>query len=222
VLTNDEILRLKGACGYNVVGIGAEAYSGMAGYVALFDRAVQPYLIDQSTTSSTAVTAAPGGAAVSITLAANPPAPGNNVQPLTFALQSKIVVDIGPSQETSVIQSITGLVIVVTLANAHGTLGSYLVEPWGAEYQVRAYLTRLDAINAQLDTFAPLLAGVQEAVGDAKFYGSRRGGRQGSERNKFDDLIAQREQARRDLCGVLGIPYLADVRKRRGQSFEPF
>lgn len=216
MLTNDEILRLKGACGYNVVGIGAEFYSSLEGYVALFDRAIQPYLIDLGTTSTTSVAAAPSGATVAITLAANPSIAGNNSQTTAFAVGSKIVVDVGPAQEAGVvIQAMTGLQAYVQLFQAHGTLTAYPVQPMGAEYQVRAYLARLDAINAQLDTIAPSTAGIQQA-GSVKIYGSVSGGRRGRERNKFDDLIAQRLQARRDLCGLLGVPYLPDM--RRGDS----
>jgi hypothetical protein len=213
MLTNDEILRIKGACGYNVVGVGAEAYSSLEGYVALFDRAIQPYLIDYSTTCSTVVVAAASGATVPITLASNPTVTGNNVQSLAFATGSNIVVDVGPNQEFTVIQNLSGLVAIVQLFNAHGSLATYPVEPKGAEYQVRAYLSRLDTINTLLDSRAPVVAGLQEAVGDAKFYGSESGGRRGRVRNNFDDLIAQRLTARRDLCGLLGIPYLPDMRQ---------
>lgn len=217
-LTNDEVLALKAHCGYNVVGIGAEFYSSLEGYVALFDRAIQPYLIDLSTTSSTMVASSPTGTTVPITFASNPTVVGNNVQPLAFALGTKLVVDVGPNQELTQIQFLSGLVATVLLTNSHGVAGPYLVEPQGAEYRVRRYLTRLDTIDAQLDTFAPLLAGIQEAVGDAKFYANERGGRKGKTLDKAGSLIDQREQTRRDLCGLLGIPYLPDLKNGGGRA----
>ncbi|MDP9148519.1 MAG: hypothetical protein M3O36_01045, partial [Myxococcota bacterium] len=212
-LTNDEVLRCKLACGYNVVGVGAEAY-GLDGFVALFDRAIQPYLSDPTTTCTTPVTAAPAGATVQLTLASNPPVVGNTVQPLAIAQGSSIVVDVGPAQESSVVQVLSGLTLWCQLSNAHGVNGAYPVRPKGAEQPIRDLLTRLDTIDAQLSSTAIVAAGTKQ-VDEVSLYASESMGRRGRTLDRFDSLISQRLQARRDLCLALGLPYLPDLRRGR-------
>ena len=219
-LTNDEVLRCKAECSYNVVGVGAEAYAGIEGYVAMFDRAIQPYLIDYSTTCSTMVTASTSGAVVSLTLASNPSVSGNTSQPLAFAQGSNISVDVGPNQELSVIQTIAGLTITCLLFNAHGVNGAFPIRYRGAEQFVRDIFARIDTINAQLTGSAIQTAGIQQ-VDEVKIYANQRG-RRGSTTDRFGSLIEQRLQARRDLCLLLGIPYLLDYRRGSSMSSEPY
>lgn len=220
MLTTDEILRAKAECGYNTVGIGAEAYAGLDGYVALFDKAIKPYLIDFSTTSSTVVSAASGGATVPITLAGNPAVTGDSTQSLAFIQGSNITVDVGPNQELSVIQNLSGLVATCQLSNAHGVNGSYIVRLRGGEQFVRDIFARIDTINGQLTSSAIQTAGIQQ-VDEVKIYASQRG-RRGSTMDRFASLIEQRTQARRDLCLLLGIPYLLDYRRGGSMATEPY
>jgi hypothetical protein len=220
-LTNDEVLRCKAECGFNTVGIGAEAYGGLDGYVALFDRAIQPYMIDLSTTSATCVVANSSSAVQFLTLASNPTAPGNNVQALAFAQGSNISVDVGPNAETSVIMAINGLVITCPLVNAHGSYGPYPVRYRGAEQFVRDIFARIDVINGQLAGSAVLSGGIAQ-VDEVKLYAAQ-GGRRGSTMDRHQSLVFQRLQARHDLCLLLGIPYLPDVRQSTGGgSYEAY
>lgn len=215
-LTNADILRLKAELFYNVVGIGAEAYSSLDGYVALFDRAVQPYLIDYGTTSSTVV--AVGAGVTTLTLAANPTVPGNNVQPLAFAAGTNVVVDLGPNAEKSTILAISGLIVTLTLSLAHGGY-TYPVLVQGGEQLIRDIFTQIDTINSEMRTIAPKTAGIEQ-VDEVKLYASGHGRR--NSKSKFDELVFQRHTARRDLAALLGVPYLFDVRGGQSQSFEVY
>lgn len=214
MLKIEEIIRAKFECGYSITGVGAEPYIS---YVAVFDRAIQPYLVDLSTTSSTIVTAAVGGATVPITLASNPSTIGSvgstttTTQPLAFVQGSFLSVDVGPNAETTQIQNINGLVVYVQLSLAHGTNGSYPVTIMGAEQQIRDIFARLDAIKSEMLNVAPKTAGIAQ-VDEVKIYPSAKHSSKGASLSKIDDLVYQRLVARRDLCGALGIPYLPDVR----------
>lgn len=210
-LTSDEVIRLKAECGYNIVSVGAEAYA-LESYVALFDRAIQPYLIDLATTSTSVVVAAAGGGVATLLLASNPVATSNVTQPLAFTQGSNIVLDVGPSTETSVILTIAALTITCTLALAHGA-SSYPVRVRGAEQYIRDFIARLDVISVELTARAPLTAGIAK-VDEIELSASTRG-RQ-TTRNKFDDLITQRTRTRRDIADALGVPYMPDVRASRG------
>lgn len=210
-LRNEEIVRLKYELGMNVTGVGAEVYIG---YVAIFDRAVQPYLIDVGTTSNTAVTASPTGASVPITVLVNPVST-TSTQALSFVPGSQVVVDVGPNQETTIVQSVAALALTVQLFNAH--TGTYPVILQGAEQIIRDIFTRLDVIKSELTNVAPKTAGISK-VDEAEFV-PRKAGREKSF-DKFGSLMWQRDEARRDLAGALGIPYLKDVRKASGGRME--
>ena len=204
-LRNEEILRLKYELGFNITGIGAEVYIT---YTAIFDRAIQPYLIDVGTTSSTAVTAAPGGASTTITLAANPVS-SSATQALSFVVGSNVVVDVGPAGETAVIAAINSLAITLTLVQAHSSTYPVLLN--GAEQTVRDLFTRLDAIRTEMLNVAPKTAGMQQ-VDELQFTPNIKG--RSKTMDKFGALLWQRDEARRDLAGALGVPYMRDVRNR--------
>lgn len=210
-LRNEEIIRLKYELGMNVTGVGAEVYIG---YVAVFDRAVQPYLIDVSTTSSTAVVAAAAGANVAITVASNPVST-TSTQALSFVPGSMLVVDVGPNTETTIVQQIAGLVLTVQLFNAHS--GTYPVVLQGAEQIIRDIFTRLDVIKSEMLNVAPKTAGIGK-VDEVEMF-SKKSGRDRTQ-DKFGALLWQRDEARRDLAGALGIPYLKDARKASGCRME--
>jgi hypothetical protein len=199
------------------VGVGAELFT-LEGYAAVFDSAIEPYLIDQGSTSTTAVTAASPAANVQITVAANPAITGANVNVYgsVFRVGSHLVVDVGPQQEVDIIvQAISGLVLTVALANAHGPT-VYPVVLKGGEWVVRDIIVRLDAVNAQLKGYAPTIAGLKKAD-ETEFYASQKGRR--GQKNAAEDLYDQRDMARRDLCTALGIPNLWEMRgKRQGDA----
>lgn len=216
-LRNDEIVRLKRATGFNVVGIGAEAYA-LEGYVALFDRAIQPYLIDPSTTSTTTIAASSSGsvATITLTLASNPTIAGNSVQSLAFTQGSTVTVDVGPFIETAVILSLSGLVATMQLALAHGP-AAYPIVVTGAEAELRKLLARFDNVESVMASDADTAGVEQIDKGDVRFFPSARGSR-----GRFDELMHQREGAARDIAAALGIPYLPDVRRSGGQSYEAY
>jgi hypothetical protein len=221
-----DVQRLKQELGYNAANVGAEAYV-LNSYIAVFDAAIQPYLVDQGTTSTTPVQASPPSAPqnVQLTLATNPPVTGQMVGSqqygACFQVGTRIVVDVGPQQENDVIvQAIAGLVITVALQNAHGTgvpngAAQYPISVQSAEAQVRDILRRLDAINLRLKARAPAVAGIAKAD-EVEFFASKRG--KNGQKGVTDDLIAQRDWARKDLAALLGVQNLWDLRGRFGDS----
>ncbi len=215
-LRNEEIIRCKYELGYNVTGVGAEFYIS---YQPIFDRAIQPYLVDAGSTSSTTVTAVEEGALVNITVATNPASTIGDLTTLTFQLGGNVVVGHGSSQETSVIEAITGLILTIKLSNAH--TGTYSVRLQGAEQIIRDCFDRLDQIKSEMLNVAPLTAGLQALTGEVEFFSSGRNNRKGG-KSKFEELLLQRIIARRDLAGALGVPYLGDLGSSRGACFEVY
>lgn len=211
MLRSEELDRIKFELGVSPIRLGAEPFLA---YVAIFDRVVQPFLYDNSTTSSTTVVASVTGAISTITLAANP-APPNNVG-LTFQVGTSVVVDVGVLQEFSVIQSIAGLTVTLNLTLGHA--GSYPVYPNGSEQMVRDVLARLDVIKSDMLSVAPRAAGV-ESVDEIKLF-PHGSGRRGATRSKFDELLVQREQARNDLGELVGFSNLRSARRAAGSALE--
>lgn len=218
-LRNEEIIRLKYELGYNVTGVGADVYIQ---YSAVFDRAVQPYLVDVGTTSATPVVASSSvsGTSTTITLAANPVSPFST-QATAIVVGSSVVVDVGPAKETAVVTAMAGLAATMTLFFAHGTTSAYPVVVQGAEQIIRDCFDRLDSIKAEMLNTAPITAGLAALTGELEFFASGRSRRGG--RSKFEDLLFQRTTARRDLAGALGIPYMGDMQSRgQGGGFEVY
>ena len=190
-LRPEELDRIKFELGTSLLRNGSEPYLA---FYAIYDRVIQPFLFDNATTSATAV-AAPGVAA--ITLTANPLAP--NLSGPTFQVGTACVIDVGPLQETAVIQLLSGLVATLTFVYAH-TSAPYYVGPFGTEAIVRDILSRLDVLRDQLRTIAPTTAGVSQ-VDDIRLYG---GGGKGA--SKYGELVMQRDLARDDLGDAIGLP----------------
>lgn len=190
---------IKQQLGVTLTRVGAEPYIQ---YVALFDNVIQPFLYDNSTTSSTSVAAGAGNTAV--TVASNPAAP-NNVTQSVFAVGSSVVVDVGPAQEVSTIIAIASLSFTIYFQNAH-------MAPWplyinGAEFAVRNILARIALIEQKLGTRAVQTAGIQKAD-EVSFYASSVGMQRGATKDTHKSLIEQRMQARDDLSGAIGFPNL--------------
>ncbi len=207
-LRNEEIMRIKYELGMNVLTVGAEFYIA---YHSVFDRAIQPYLTDLETTSATAVTADEDGAAVVVTVAANPSTGGvSATQTTAFVVGTNVVVGVGPSRETSIVEyvDVTGLLLTMTLFNAH--TGTYRVAVEGSEQIVRDCFDRLDQIKGEMLNVAPKVAGLAALTGEVEFFSSGRNNRKGG-RSKFEELLYQRITARRDLASALGVPYLPDM-----------
>jgi hypothetical protein len=223
----EDVQRLKQESGYNIVNIGAELYV-LNGYAAVFDAAIAPYLVDQGSTSTTTVGPYAVPQNMPVTVLANPnvtgnavsgPPPNPNTYGKVFQVGSKVVVDVGPAQEAPLVVlavDATGLILTLPITNAHGVGGaSYPIYLYAGEFLVRDVLARLDIINVQLKGYAPIVAGLAQAD-EAKFFASQRGRR--GQQGVFDDLMAQRDMARRDLCALLGIENLWDRRGRHSSS----
>ena len=196
--------------------MGADAYIQ---YIAVFDRAVQPYLIDVGTTASTTVVANALGAITTITVAANPVST-TSTQALSFVVGSNVIVDVGPAAESAVVTAISGLAFTMTLFNAHS--GTYPVILQGAEQIIRDCFARLDQIKNEMLTVAPRTAGLAALTGELEFFSSGRNNRKGG-KSKFEDLLFQRKIARMDLAGALGVPFLDSSRPSGGgTSFEVY
>ena len=215
-LRPEEILRIKFELGVSVTLIGAEPYIA---YLAVFDKAIQPYIIDPTTTSSTVVGAVVGGAAVSITVGAIPVIAGSSTP--AFTAGTTVSVDVGPNNETAQIQVISGTTLWLTLANSHGQNGAYPVAMAGGEQVVRDILTRLDTIKNFLNTLAPAGAGMKRVDEIEQYAASKSSGR-GSTLDTFRSLLEQREQARTDLGEAIGFPNLRNGRKSGGMSSVPY
>lgn len=209
-LRPEEILRTKYALGVNVGLLGQEPYIT---YLAIFDRAIQPYIIDPSTTSTTSVSG--GGIPVAVVVAAIPVIAGSAVP--AFTVGTTVTVDVGPLSEQAQITIVTGTTIWLTLNNAHGANGAYPIFMAGGEQVVRDILTRIANIEAQLATFAPQAAGVQQ-IDEIKMYAATTAGNRRGSRDMFESLIQQREQARDDLGEAVGFPNLRTMKKARGNS----
>ena len=214
-LTSVELDQIRFELGYPLTRIGAEPYITFA---AVFSRAVAPYLTDVGSTSATAVTASAAGANNTIVVAANPVAvdPYNTVG---FVVGANVVVDVGPAQETAIIQVVSGLSLTLSLTNAHGALGIYPVMLAGAEKFIRDLLNRLTVISNELTNTAPKVAGLTK-VDEIEASSQGAGKRGGKTLDRGNVLYQQRDLARRDLARALGVGYLNDQRASAGAQME--
>lgn len=208
-LRPEEILQIKYELGVSVTLIGAEPYIT---YLAIFDRAIAPYIIDPSTTSTTSVLVPSTGVAtpVQLTLAAIPNIAGTSTP--AFSVGTTVNVDVGPALEQTQITILSGSTIWVSLVQAHGQNGAYPVVMAGGETVVRNILARITAIETEMGTIAPKTAGVAK-VDEIGLHPSTRQGSKGTTFDKFDSLRAQREQARDDLGEAVGFPNLRSVKR---------
>jgi hypothetical protein len=211
-LTSVELDRIRYELGAAVTRIGAEPYIT---FQAVFSKAIAPYLTDIGSTSTTTVAAVAGGASTAIVVAANPIAADPYNAP-GFVVGADVVVDVGPAREFATIAVVSSLSLTLTLSNAHGTAGApYPVVLKGAEWIVRDIIARIDVINTQLSSVAPMTSGIK-AVDEIEFFGGGEGKRS---RNRADDLLYQRMIARDDLSSAIGVPNMWRT-KRQAQRFE--
>lgn len=205
-LRPEEILRVKIALGVSVTLLGAEPYIT---YLAIFDRAIQPYIVDPATTSLTVVV--PGTQSIAL---ASVPVIAGSLTP-AFSVGSSVTVDVGPAAEIVQIQVLTGTTAWATFANAHGANGAYPVIMAGGEQVVREILARIALIESLLSSIAPVSAGVQEAD-EAKLYPASTTGSKRGSRDTHESLVQQREAARTDLGEAVGFPNLRNYRASAG------
>jgi hypothetical protein len=209
-LRAEEILRVKFALGVSVTLIGAEPYIT---FLAIFNVAIQPYIIDPTTTSSSVVA---GSSQPTAIVVASIPVIAGSVTP-AFTVGTTVTIDVGPTAEQSQILTISGTTIWVTINNSHGSNGAYPVTMAGGEQVVRDILARIATIEGQLSNFAPQSAGVEQ-VDEIKLYPATTTGSRRGSRDMFESLVQQREQARDDLGEAVGFPNLRTVKKSRGNS----
>jgi|GEM_PF-1486072 hypothetical protein len=133
-LLTSEIQRIKYELGYPILDHNADPYLGT---VSVFDTIIQEWTqAGETTTSATAVVASPASSTVSLTLADS----------TGFVAQTRISVDVGVRQESTFVQSVSGLVIVCALTKAHS--GTYPVTVDGGEAIVREILGRIVEANS--------------------------------------------------------------------------
>lgn len=224
-LTSTEIDECRFESGYPATRIGAEPFIQ---YQAEFDVAIQPFVTDVGSTSTTLVAAVgDGGARVALTVASNPTIPQKPGGP-AFIVNARVNVDVGPNQELEVpIEAVVpdgGTTIYVTLANAHGVGGiAYPVVLAGLEKIVRDILDRIRIVRQQLKDIAPLTAGVAKSdQGEVELFASIKRGRY--QRSKYDELVAMRDDLRDELCQALNLRNMWAVRRQQhgGGSIEPY
>jgi hypothetical protein len=212
-LRPEEILRIKYQLGVSVTLIGAEPYIT---YLAVFDKAIQPYIIDPSTTSTTAVVA---GTTQAITVAAIPLIVGTSTP--AFVAGSYLTVDVGLAQEVVQAIVVTGTTVYGTFAFAHGANGLYTVAMAGGEQVVREILTRIATIETKMNSIAPNVAGVNQAD-EVSFHPSSTVASRRGTRDTFESLTQQREQARDDLGEAIGFANLRRLKRQSGMSSSPY
>jgi hypothetical protein len=217
-LRAEEILQIKYELGVSVTLIGSEPYIT---YLAIFDKAIAPYIIDPSTTSTTAVLVPSTGVAtpVALTVAAIPNLA--NTSTPAFTVGTTVQVDVGPLQETPQILVLSGTTIWVSLVLAHGANGAYPVTMAGGETVVRNILARITTLETEMATIAPKTAGVAKVDEIGMYASSPSGSRRGT-RDKFESLVAQRETARNDLGEAVGFPNLRTAKRSTGNRVEMY
>lgn len=185
MLTSGELDRVRVELGYNVLNVGAEPYIGVH---AVFSQVIQPYLREGlETTSSTAVVAAPAGAAVQLTLAS---ATG-------ITLRTRLAIDVDDSLEVATVRAISGSNVVVILRRAHA--GTYPVAVDAGLQFVRECLSALYKTQLLIDDLDG--TGALKKVDEVEFYDCRG-------KSRLQLLTDQQEHWRNRLASALGIPRL--------------
>lgn len=187
MLNTSEIQRIKAELGFSQLTVGAEPYIGISRF---FEQVAIPNLETGGlTTSATAVAAAASPTPVSLTLTST----------LSLNVYDRVIVDVDTAQEEATVQSVVGLVLVVSLFKAHGVAGAYPVAVEGGESMVRLYLERCRRIAEQIARWGPR-AGVKKAD-EVEFFGGA--GRGGKEPSGFKTLEEMQRYFRSELCTLL-------------------
>jgi hypothetical protein len=200
-----ELWRIKRELGYPAETIGALPYLDL---VSVFEQVILPYTQSGADTTSNTVVDNESPDAVVLKLA----------DTAGFHVWDRVFVDVDDSQESATIQSLdgTGKTICVILSKQHGSVGAYPVIVDGGVAQARNLLRLIEKVTAQIED-APSRAGIKK-VDEIEFFGSSRSGKS----TTFEELREQREDARRELAEVLGLPYLRGLRRGPGRAFEVY
>ena len=179
-LLTSEIYRIKAELGHTVLTLGAGPYIGIA---AIFEQVIAPYMSSGAvTTSATAVTAAPLGAAVTLTLAS---ATG-------FSAGDRVFIDVDDLQESATVRSLSGSSMGVFLKLGHAA--GYPVTVDGGEGIVREILRNIRAVKQRLgEIFGE---GALKQVDELGWYDTRG-------KTLFGNLGDQLRYWRRELSQVL-------------------
>jgi hypothetical protein len=191
-LLTSEIQRIKYELGYPLLGSNADPYIGT---VAVFDTVIQEWMqAGETTTSATTVVASAISAPVSLTLA----------DATGFVAQTRISVDVGVRQESTFVQSVSGLVIACSLAKAHS--GTYPVTVDGGESIVREILGRIVEANAPRSSLLTVVSSGEaqiKKVDDIEFFETK-----SSMSSSSRELDRQIAMWRDELAYALGVPNL--------------
>ena len=189
-LTTGELDRIKSELGYNLLEFAAQPYIGVA---ALFEQVIRPYLREgATTTSTTAVVAAPRGALVSLVLAS---ATG-------VTAFSKLAVDVDDLFEYATVRSITGSTVSVYLKKAHS--GTYPVTLDGGLQQIREALAALQAVREKMADPEIDETGALKKVDEVEFHDV-------NGKSWLQLLQDQQRHWRRELSSFLGVPQKTDL-----------
>jgi hypothetical protein len=131
------------------------------------------------------------------------------VDPTGFHAWDKVYLDVDEGQEIVTIQSIAASNILVTPTKIHGGMGAYPVIVDGGVAQARNLLRTIDKLTTKIGDSGDT-AGIKR-VEEIEFFQARNGSS-----SVFQDVKAQREDARKELAEVLGLVYMRGSRRGSG------
>lgn len=207
MLLESEVKRCRDELGYNVLAIGAEPYITTS---AVFNQVIKLYTIGSAqSTSVSLITAAPprvGPQLTTITL----------VDATGFFTGDNVAVDIDARYEQGRIEQITGNVITLQLAQAHGDVGgaSYPVTQEGAEMIVREKLRNIAYVKSRI-LKATTQAGLKQAD-EIQWYEGKQG-----LGGPIAGQMALLDFWREELASTLGVQNLRALRGAAGGNTSP-
>lgn len=180
-LTDSEIQSLRVVLGYGAISTGAYPYTP-DGFLEVFEQVVAPNL--QSGTMTTSATAITAVGASTIVL----------VDATDIVARSRLIIDVGPDEETVVVRSVSGTSVSATFAKTHEA-APYPVALESGESQLRSLLASAYAAREKLvSTNAIGVAGLAQAE-DIKWFqegsGGVAGGVAGAQLRAYRQIVGQ-------------------------------
>lgn len=180
-LSDSEIQSLRIALGYGAITTGAYPYTP-DGFYEVFYGVVAPNL--QTAAMTTSVTAVAGIGIATIVVASA----------TDIVARAKLIVDVGPDEETVTVRAVSGTSVSAVFAKTH-TAGPYPVAIASGESMLRSLLTAADDARTKLvSTTAIGVAGLKRAE-DIEWYqegsGGVAGGIAGAQLRAYHQIIGQ-------------------------------
>jgi hypothetical protein len=174
--------RVRYELGYSALTTAGEPYFAIA-YSP--EKALDSLYSGATTTSATTVDSTELTAPKTITLASG----------TGFVSGLRVHVGAGTTREIVVAQNVSGASLTATFGLAHS--GTYPVEVDSGEAMLRTLLAYLDRVNESIHS-ARDAAGIQEIVGDLKFFESA----------VVQEAVSERKRWRRELGSLLKLPVM--------------